>query len=68
MAKEQVEISRYEPREVKTGHWAWVLVKKLVSLPMAVLNFRFGWHEGANPPEPAGDAAEPADRVGAMRR
>lgn len=60
-------ISKYEPREVKTGVWAWVLVKKLVSWPMAVIQFGFGWVLGGTPPTPDGDASDPKARVRNMR-
>ena len=63
----KIVISKYQPREVQTGKWAWVLLKRAVSLPMAVLDDNFGWHQGGNPPMPAGDASDPKARVASMR-
>lgn len=66
VTKNPTVIRRWEAREVKTGFWAWRLIRNVVSLPMAVVNFRFGWSEGF-PLEPTGSASDPNARVQQMR-
>ena len=63
--RKHVQISRFEPRKTSDG-LSWQLVSRLVTIPMAALQHRFGWQTDT-PVYPSADANDSNARVLSMR-